>query len=644
MAERVGYAAANEAEPADKGEKGLTDLKIFRRRLRDGVTYLSQWRREAQKTFDFYASEQWAGDDKEKREDRGEPTITHNQFRLYVDGVSGQEITARFQPTFEPVDPSVLEAPQESVGAEMLSGTLRWTRKKGDWDVEDSAVFRNTVQCGVGVARMTEDYLEHPDGVTLLDRLNPLDAVWDWSAKKPGYTDRRWTIVEYEIPRHEFVSRWPDYEGLVYNADSTLSRLKTRFVKENTIASLRYSPDQGDNASTYDPKRDMVHVFFYECWWPEDAVRVYPPQGEGEPFFVDMDEFPQFKQKLEMDIQLGRTTAEAQGQPVPAGVEGWDFVKMTRKKFYESWILGTHTVLEESESELDRFSILFSTGFEHQHEDGRITHFGLGQLMIDPQRWWNSFWSQAMYIWSKQGKDAVFYRQGSFVNEASFGQNYSRPSAPIAVKQESWDSANGKAPIDIPRSNGLPAALGDLIQFATSSFSVVGVNREYFLATVDDLKRTAGSAVSSIQQKVIENLSVLFDSFRIYRREQARTFLAFVRLYMPDGQIMRITNSQGDPQIVQFARNQADQEYDIEVGEEPASKSERSRAADHIFQHGAFQELARLGLVGPKMLGYLLPDAPTEVIQEMVQLYEAQRQATQQGPQPGGQPPNPNQG
>ena len=150
----------------------------------------------------------------------------------------------------------------------------------------------------------------------------------------------------------------------------------------------------------------------------------------------------------------------------------------------------------------------------------------------------------------------------------------------------------------------------------------VGVN-PYFMGQVDDLKRTASSAVTSVQQQAMVVLSVLFDSLRRYRKEAGRMHLEFMQKLMPDGAIVRVVMPgavSGQPVPVEFKSEWVDKvKYDIIVDEAPTSMNAIRDTWQTLNQTNSLEMLVQMGLLTPDVIAEMIPDVPVTVREKMKQ-------------------------
>ena len=107
---------------------------------------------------------------------------------------------------------------------ELLTSAAKWFRQQCDAEDEESDAFRDLVVCGMGWTETRLDYEDNPEGDPKVDRVDPLEMVWDSGAKKRNLVDnRRLAHIRRNVPIDEARALCPGdtdrpFEDADYNA------------------------------------------------------------------------------------------------------------------------------------------------------------------------------------------------------------------------------------------------------------------------------------------------------------------------------------------------------------------------------------------------------------------------------------------
>src|SRR6266702_172665 len=178
----------------DDDERLVDFAKRCYRRSRD---HIAKWREKAKEDYDFVAGAQWSDDDKAALSEQLRPAITFNRLGTIIDAVTGYEVNNRQEVRFIP-----RQLGQSPVN-ELLTGAAKWLRDECDAEDEESDAFLDMVVCGLGSTETHMSYDEDPEGKALIDRVDPLEAIWDPSATKRNLSDARFVGRVRRMPRSE---------------------------------------------------------------------------------------------------------------------------------------------------------------------------------------------------------------------------------------------------------------------------------------------------------------------------------------------------------------------------------------------------------------------------------------------------------
>lgn len=572
---------------------------IFAKRLIKAKSYRSKWDKDMETAFAYYAKRQWDDKDITRLKAEQRPALTFNVIRPIVNVVSGSEISNRFEPRFLPrnLDGQPM--------ADMLSDIVKYVRDQSNAEQHDSNAFRDALICGVGCVEFFHDYEDSVDGKTKCKRIPINEMYWDPSARDQNLLDAKYIIRERWMDEDEFAALFPDVEergsagysdGTKYNADPSWSNAQSSY---------------------YDALENKVKVYEYQWYETETRYLVeisqVGPQGPQ----------PVAKEILEPDFQSSAKEKLLQLQSQASGQEMIvSHVALPMRRYKKAFFLGTNRLIQEGEPPTNNFSYLFITGYADQRDRETYWH-GIVHDMKDPQEWANKFFSQIVHIVATNPKGAIITPQGFFDNIEDAQRKWSMPNSILES-----NSSEVKNKIEIAHGQ-YPTGIDQMYQHSLNIFgSVTGINPAYFVPGVDNLSRTANTAIQSVQKQSMMVLAVIFDGLRLYRREQGKILLNFIKDYMPEGSAVRITDENGMMSWQPFRRDLVEGvEYEIIVEESPTSPSVRHEFWNSLIQTRALDVLMQSGILTGDIIADLMPEIPATVRERMKQNYMMMQQA-----------------
>ena len=510
-----------------------------------------KWRTEATEDYGFEAGEQLNETDKGLLRDMNRPVVIFNRIGPVVDSVAGQEVGNRQEVHFIP---RVQGAVQVN---ELLTSAAKWFRDECDAEDEESDAFRDTLTCGMGWTETKLDYEDTPEGAPSIDRIDPLQMVWDNGAKKRNLVDKRRVFhIVRDIPIEEARALCPGegFEDADYNAT---------WVDDKKVAEDGDEPHQNNN-KFYDKKDadgeedagDHLVTMVRAQWWERVAVRMMPDPADetGKAIItLSLEEFEELTAKY-----------RAAGAPMPKSVKG------TRKVYKQAYIGSILLEIGDAPCK-DHFSFKCITG---KRDRNRNSWYGLVRAMKDPARWSNKWLSQTMHIMNTTSKGGIAAERGAFFdNDAEGEASWAKQDQVTYLKAGALSGANGAKFIQKPVSQ-FPQASFELMQFAVNAHrDVSGLNLEML-----GMQSGAGQAASlDIQRKqsAMVILQPLFDSLRRYRKEQGRVMLYLIQNYLSDGRLIKIVGPEG-AQYVPLVKQQGETgNYDVIADESPTSANQK---------------------------------------------------------------------
>ncbi|HBF53314.1 MAG TPA: phage portal protein [Afipia sp.] len=505
----------------------------------------ADWRKEAREDFGFTSGDQLAEEDKAKLREMNRPIIIMNRIEPIVNSVAGSEVANRQEVQFIPRSEGDVQV------NEVLTAAAKWFRDQCDAEDEESDAFRDTVICGMGWTETRLDYEDEPDGAPVVERQDPLEMVWDSTAKKRNLADmRRVFHIRRDIPIDEARALCPgDPDNPFEDGDYDASWVDKGGDKKEPHHedNKYYDKDSTVNGQSSDKCVTMVRA----QWWERVPVYlVLDPTNPDNLLTLDKDEFKELSAKAKIAGGSLRYTQQ------------------TRKVFKQAFM--GNELLEVGEAPCkDHFSFKCITG---QRDRNKNVWYGLVRAMKDPQRWANKWMMQTMHIMNTSAKGGIIAERGKFFDDDVDGEASWAKQEQITWAKSGALTGNAPAFMQKPVSQ-FPAASFQLMEFAIGSLrDVSGVNVETL-----GMQTAANQAASLDLQRKQSSMTILqslFDSLRRYRKEQGRLLLYLIENYLSDNRLIRIVGKEGE-KYVPLVKQEGSATYDVIVDESPSSPNQK---------------------------------------------------------------------
>lgn len=506
----------------------------------------ADWRKEAKEDFAFTSGDQLAEEDKAKLREMHRPIVIMNRIEPIVNSVAGSEVANRQEVQFIPRTQGDVQV------NEVLTAAAKWFRDQCDAEDEESDAFRETVICGMGWTETRLDYEDEPDGAPVIERQDPLEMVWDSTAKKRNLVDmRRVFHIRRDIPIDEARALCPgDPANPFEDADYNATWVDGKTAKEPHHEDNKYydKDSTGEGASD-----DKCVTMVRAQWWERVPVYlVLDPTNPNNILTLEKSEF----EDLSAKAKIANPSAVLR------------FTQQTRKVFKQAF-LGNELLEIGPAPCKDHFSFKCITG---QRDKNKNTWYGLVRAMKDPQRWANKWMMQTMHIMNTSSKGGIVAERGQFFDNDEDGE------ASWAKQEQITWAKNGALSGQNPKFmakpvSQFPAASFQLMQFAIGSLrDVSGVNVETL-----GMQTAANQAASLDLQRKQSSMTILqslFDSLRRYRKEQGRLLLYLIENYLSDNRLIRIVGEEGE-KYVPLVKQEGSATYDVIVDESPTSPNQK---------------------------------------------------------------------
>lgn len=557
----------SELKAGEKVSSQVVDLYLGDRDHRN------EWADEAILSFDFVAGRQWSDDDVVTLKKQKRPVVVFNRTKTVIDAISGNEIGNRRTVRYIPREMGDVKA------NELYTSAGDWFRDRSHAEDSESDSFSDMLITGMGWTETRIDYDANADGEPIIDRIDPLEMIWDRHAKKRNITDAKRLWRARKIPLSEAKS--------LIEGDFTPDQMDADWTQATSARDYGYNND--DEPDDHNgPTKDVtiVHVQWIER---VDLYEVSDPfTGQKEEFTAE-----EFKTLNERMVMLMGTPLQGKR------------IRQKRKQAF----LGKVVLMVSDAPSQKGFSFNCITGYRDRNKG---LFFGMVRAMLDPQRWANKWLSQTMHILNTNAKGGIMVEKGAVPNMADFEKSWADPSKPTVVN----DGVLAQGRIKEKTTQTFPAGFQQLMEFGISSIrdttgvslEVLGMREANQAASLEYQRRQSGMMI----------LQPLFDALKLYREVQGGVMLDFISKDLSDGRLIRILG-EGQEQYVRLMR-QADVEYDIIVDDAPTSPNHKEMVWQMFMQ--LLPVLGRT--LPPQMLMAMLrySPLPSDVVEEMTKMLD----------------------
>jgi hypothetical protein len=587
-------STAQQAEQAPSQQDNVSLYLTLKEQIQADIDHSNAWRIRAKLDYGFVADNakqgQWAEADKQKLADEGRPAIVFNKTNKFIRAVGGIEVNNRQQTIYVPSDPT---EPGEVKANELATQGGEWMDAKTRASRKKTRCFRDLLICGMGWGESLVSWDDDPRGLYDLDRINPLEMGWDYSARDQNLMDskRRWRCREMLLSEaRQLMAGITDEEFTDEDLDA--SWCDGIGVPQSDVAKTKEQKEKREENTTGPQSRRTVHIVQIQWWEYEFYHRVMNPAAMTDPRAAPhLDLTP--KQIAEME-KSGQLPGE-----LPRS-------RRLRRKVFKQAFLGGKVLHVGPAPRPDGFTLHCMTG---EPDDLEGTWFGLVKLARDPQTWENKFFVQIMHIINSTAKGGIIIEDDAVEDIREFLSNYAKPNAVSVVRA----GAVSKGKVMARPGAGLTAGVLQLHQMAQEALpDVLGINLELMgLADRDQ----PGVLEAQRKQSAMTILATLFDSLSLWEEERGQTKLYFLQNFLADGRLIRIHGDDGY-QALPLLKDEMFGKYDAIVDEAPSSMNMKEKAWQGLqFILPLLQENGALDAETGSMLLDYVPFLPTKLVE-----------------------------
>lgn len=662
-------------------------LKRFRRYMRQSRDHVQEAHNRSEENWDFVSAtgDQWDKDDRDRATRLKIPALNMNDVQTVVHAIAGREITGRYQPKAYPA------TEEDSGWNDVVNEYVRHERTAGGAEVEESDAFLDLQhQPAAWVVLKTDLGRNGRAPRTTWETVPIWEMMWDSRARKPNLADREWHCRGKWIPMDTAKRLFPEskakLQALVGEGDPT----KTGYDGESERSS-RQAYAYLEASDWRSPIRlDTDEVFVVELEWKQvepyfeieilDAAgyaayaqvfpaRVQPPEmlpeePTQESVFQQLQQQipPEQLQQLPQE-EIGPMLEEMHGQAVEAywqehGPVGKDlelsqdefddlldayremtgadfsaFWDLERDEYHFAMLAGDH-VLDHGVRPEGCWTYAAMCGWPHKKRGETIRYCPV-DVVKDAQRWANRFYSTSIELLATAPKNPILYSAGTFKDPADAQARIARPNPFLEV-------TNPDGVRVLQNGNGMPE-VKEFFQFAQQRVSgQLGLN-PYALGQVQDLRRTASSAVQSVAQSSSTILSRIFDALRQFRQETTRMLIRKLVYWEPED-LARVVGPKHAQQMPPKETWTDMARYDVRIDEVAASPNEQMETWESLMQTGFLQSLMGSPEAPPaeiliKLFPHISQSDRDLWLRTIQQRQQAAAEAQQAPPEDGAPPP-----
>jgi hypothetical protein len=573
-------------------------VKTLNKWFSDAQKQSAAWRREAKESYDFYAGDQWAEEDIAYLKEHNRPVITFNRVAAVMDSLSGSERANRQEVRYLPREIS------DGQVNEMFSAAAKWIRDETDAEDEESEAFLDAGITGMGWTETWLDFQDELDGKIIIDRVPPMEMYWDPDSKKRNLADARYVCRIKIMAKRDIKAKWPK-KSIGFTSDIGFAPKIVEDPHDADEAKF-YRNDQAGRKL----ERDEAAVAQFQWWEPVPIVRFFNPKS-NETENLTSSEFEALQSNGVVD-DLEQTFPDKFVPPL----------RQTRRQYFQAFIVG-RTLLEKEQlhpmenDAIPGFTLRPITG---KRDETNGYWYGVMRAMKDPQRWSNKFFSLILEIIQTNAKGGLMAEEGAFVNQRKAEEDWASPDSIVWLQA---GALSGDKPRAVPKpASPFPAGLDKLLAFSISSTrETAGFNLESLGL---NSRTQAGVVESSRVKQSMLTQSILFDSLRLYRKQQGRVLLHFIQKYLPDRKLFRIA---GEERFVEFRKVPDTVRFDTVVDQAPSSPTMKEEAWAGLQQ--ILPALIKAGLpIPPDVIDF--SPLPQSVINKIKKFYASQKPSPEQ--------------
>ncbi len=422
------------------------------RDLREASATVARWRREAREADRFFSGRQWHPADEARLNEEDRPTAVFNFAQKYIRIVAGTEKHNRQDVVFVPRMPETMMA---NAAGELASAVYSSVIDACNGPEERSQAFEDMLVRGMGWTNCRLDMELAADGKIVMERVDGMKMHWDPAARKQNLEDARWVACEEEIPLRDACRRWPGREHDLRVAEFLREdRPQDEPEQVEHVSPIGYQPEN-ETIIPGGPLAGYVRVVEYQYYEVEPVYRVADLKT-NQVREIDQRQFDNLRRRLEpLGVTFVDREVASRPRPLPhdhhhdgskstAGEQSMSvqapapeslvipYVRQDRRVYKRCFTAGP-VELECGSLPVQGVGFTYKTmtgGFDAHDKVWR----GLLQVLMDPQRFANKFFSQTLHIINSNAKGGLLAEATAFADPVKVEQDWANPSALILLE------------------------------------------------------------------------------------------------------------------------------------------------------------------------------------------------------------------
>lgn len=507
--------------------------------------HYQEQRQEMAEAFDIRAGHQWSDEDLQILNDQLRPAVTFNMVDKFVESVGGLEINNRMETVYVP----------RQVGStgvnDLLTSAAQWVRQECDAEDEESEMFLDCATAGWGWSQTRMSYDDDPDGMGVIERIDPLEMFPDANARKQNLADMRHVLRVKDVPVGAAEDLFPDVDPIMLHAQWAEDQPDATRQPHNARLAPYYRIDQ---SADVDRNEQLIRLVEVEWWEWERAWRVLDTAtGRYVRFDEEKARLYAFRSR-----QLGQRP---------------QMIKDRQKKYWKA-IVGAEVLKIMHGPKKGGFSYKCLTG---KRDVNKGTWYGIVRAMRDPQFWLNKWISQGLHIFNTNAKGGLLIETDAVADIDETRDAWAEADSIIELNPGGLNKIRPKEPASFPPQ------LNQMTEMAMTAFpQVSGIPSEMMGQSGSTAPQVALLEVGR-RQAGMNVLAWIFNSKRRYHKEQGRLLLWMIQEYIADGRLIRI----GGPEqrmYVPLVHEPGLAEYDVIVDDAPTSTNMKDKVWAALMQ------------------------------------------------------------